>query len=105
MYQATITPNYRVPSRPHIKSICQKLYTEEKEKLMGKLDSRHVALTSDLWTSQAVQAYLTVTVHFINDEWALESYVLTTTEIPERHTGTRRTPFSLSAMLTPMVLI
>ena len=82
-----IEPNYRVPSRPHITSICQKLYLSEKEKLLEKLQSRYVSLTSDLWTSHAIQAYLTVTVHFINEEWNMESYVLTTNEMPERHTG------------------
>ena len=82
-----IEPNYRVPSRPHVRSICQKLYASVKEKLLVALQSRYVAFTSDLWTSQAVQAYLTVTAHFITEQWVLESYVLETREMPEHHTG------------------
>ena len=82
-----IEPNYRVPSRPHVRTVCQKLYASVKEKLHIALQSRYVAFTSDLWTSQAVQAYLTVTAHFITEQWVLESYVLETREMPERHTG------------------
>ena len=82
-----VEPNYQVPSRPHVKSVCQKLYHSERECLITKLQAKHVALTNNLWTSLAVQAYLTVTVHFINEDWMIESYVLTTKEMPERHTG------------------
>ena len=37
--------------------------------------------------SRAIEAYLTVTAHFINAEWNLVSKVLLTHEMPERHTG------------------
>ena len=60
-----IEPSYQVPSRSHIQSVCQKLYASAKKKLLVTLQSHHVAFTSDLWTSRAVQAYLTVTAHFI----------------------------------------
>ena len=40
-----------------------------------------------IWTSRAVQAYLTVTVHFITDDWLINSNVLVTREMTERHTG------------------
>ena len=82
-----IEPNYLVHLRPHIQSICQKLYASMKEKLLFTLQSHYVALTSDLWTFQAVQAYLTVPAHFITEEWALESSVPEAKEIPEHHTG------------------
>ena len=82
-----IEPNYQVPSRPHIRSVCQKLYASMKEKLLVTLQSHYVAFTSNLWTSQAVQAYLTVTAHFIIEQWVLERCFLETKEMPERHTG------------------
>ena len=63
-----IEPNYQVPSRPHVPTVCQKLYASVKEKLHIALQSCYVAFTSDLWTSQAVQAYLTVTAHFITEQ-------------------------------------
>ena len=46
-----------------------------------------MALTTDIWTIRATEAYITVTVHFITNDWAMESKVLSTCKIPEHHTG------------------
>ena len=46
-----------------------------------------MALTTDLWTSHATEAYLTITVHFIDAQWNLISRVLQTCEMPEWHMG------------------
>ena len=40
-----------------------------------------------MWTSRAIQGYLTITAHFISSEWRLENKVLLTQEMDERHTG------------------
>ena len=47
----------------------------------------NLALTSDIWTSRTTQAYVTVTAHYISDNWNIRSYVLCTCQMPERHTG------------------
>ena len=47
----------------------------------------HVAITTDSWTSRAVESYLIVTVHYITSDWKLESKVLQTHEMPKRHTA------------------
>ena len=45
-------------------------------------------ITTDLWTSQyQVKGYLTLTTHFIDNEWALKSFVLATLEVPMEHTA------------------
>ena len=81
-----IEPGYVVPSRTHVASICRKKYSAIKEQLLSSLQKiRSVALTSDIRTSRAVQAYLTVTV--ITDDWLISSKVLVTREMTERHTG------------------
>ena len=60
-----------------------------KESLLQILSSKdvHVAITTDSWTIRAVQSYLTVTAHYITSDWKLESKVLQTREMPERHTA------------------
>ncbi len=50
-------------------------------------DRKYIALTTDIWTSAAIHGYVTLTAHFIDDSWQLCSRVLTTEEMPERHTG------------------
>ena len=46
-----------------------------------------MALTTDIWTSCTTQAYITVTAHFLTGNWKLVTKVLSTAEMPERHTG------------------
>ena len=83
-----IEPGYVVPSRTHVASICRKKYGAIKEELLTSLQKiQSVALMSDIWTSRAVQAYLTATIHFITDDWLKSSKVLVTREMTERHTG------------------
>ena len=82
-----LEPRYQVPSRPHVTKICRQIFNSHKKELIAKLDSPSVSLTTDIWTSRVQQAYLTVTVHFITEQWVMESKVLLTREMPERHTG------------------
>ena len=84
-----IEPGYKVPSKPFITTTCHRLYTSMKESLLEILSSTdvHVAITTDSWTSRAIQSYLTVTAHYITSDWKLESKVLQTREMPERHTA------------------
>ena len=44
-------------------------------------------LTSDIWTSVSTQSYITITVHFISDNWELCSRELLIREMEESHTG------------------
>lgn len=39
---------------------------------------QYVALTTDLWTSCQTQSYITITAHYISEQWSLESLVLQT---------------------------
>ena len=68
----------------HVSKVCCDLYDTQKDQISN---CGHVALTTDIWTSATIHAYMTVTVHFINDSWQLLSKVLVTEKMPERHTG------------------
>ena len=46
-----------------------------------------VALTTDIWTSVATEAYLGVTCHFLGDDWEIKSLSITTMPLEERHTA------------------
>ena len=62
-------------------------YNEKKAELISQLKEKDVAFTTDLWTSHGKQAYITVTYHYINDDWMMRSGVLATKHMPETHTG------------------
>ena len=82
-----LNPQYQVPTRKTVTKYLNKIYDEEKEKLQQKLTGQSVGMTSDLWTSNAVQGYITVTAHHITPEWELKCNVLGTRCMEERHTG------------------
>ena len=87
-----IEPDYKVPSRIHVTSICHKKYDKIKEELFASLSMvPNVALTSDIWTSRATQD-ATVTVHFITADWKMESKFFLTpgpSEAPQGWSGHR----------------
>ena len=84
-----LEPRYHVPSRvtfsqKHIPA----LYHETCDQLKQKLKHADtLAITTDGWTSRATQSYITITVHYIDDEWNLQSAVLQTRPMFESHTG------------------
>ena len=46
-----------------------------------------VSLTTDIWTSMANEAYITISAHWISPSWEVISCVLETKEFPDSHTG------------------
>ncbi len=65
-----------------------KLYEEAKTKLREELASvNHVALTTDGWTSNTGDSYITVTVHYINSHLKMITRVLNTSFVPQAHTS------------------
>ena len=82
-----LNPDYKMPCRKTVSKYLQKIYDEEKEELVGKLRGHSVAITSDLWTSNAMEGYLGLTGHYISDEWELKAKVLATRKMKNRHTG------------------
>ena len=61
-------------------------FEEEKEKGKEELKkATAVGLTSDMWTSIHMDAYLAVTCHFVDSKDKLESFLLTVVKFPESH--------------------
>jgi len=71
-----------------------KLYQSMKNELDSKLEEdlkelSCVGFTTDLWTSRANDNFLSLTLHYINEQWALQRYLLTCIPFAGRHTGVR----------------
>ncbi|KAL2941421.1 putative AC transposase [Bienertia sinuspersici] len=79
----------KVVSRNTIKSDILQLYRKEKLKVKESLKcapSRN-ALTSDFWSSITTDGYLSLTAHFIDDNWCLQKMILNFSFLPPPHTG------------------
>nr|XP_043887485.1 E3 SUMO-protein ligase ZBED1-like [Solea senegalensis] len=61
-----LDPTYTLPSRQALKKMVGEKYEEEKAKAKAQLQSvEAVSLTSDMWTSTNMDAYLAVTCHCV----------------------------------------
>lgn len=82
-----LEPEYRVPCRKTITSRLEKLRDENVSILQEKLANAHkVSITPDSWTALTTESYVTITCHYMLD-WEMQSAVLQTKAMPERHTA------------------
>ncbi|XP_076137405.1 E3 SUMO-protein ligase ZBED1-like [Alosa pseudoharengus] len=83
-----LDPSYVLPTRKALKSMVDTRYEEAKEKAKEKLDNVvAVSLTSDMWTSINLEAYLAVTCHFIDANDQLGTILLGVQHFPNTHTA------------------
>ncbi|XP_076841981.1 E3 SUMO-protein ligase ZBED1-like [Brachyhypopomus gauderio] len=81
---------YVLPSRKYFSEVAlPQLYNTTRQKISRELeeDVSYYSATTDLWSSRTLQPYMSLTVHFINDTWALRSICLQTAYFPEDHKG------------------
>ena len=83
-----LNPDYKVPCRKTVTKHLLHLHDVGKKELISLMDgSPSVSFTTDLWTSAATRAYITVTGHYITSEWSMKCSILATRALDERHTG------------------
>ena len=54
-----------------------------KDKMEG------VAFTSDIWSSPTMESFISLTVHWVDQDWYLHRWTPFVKHFPDRHTGTR----------------
>ena len=83
-------PGYVIPSSVNLMDVVRRKYAMAKEKLKRILaeNKTKYSLTTDIWTrSFANDAYISLTIHFIDEYWEVKSYTLATYSFLEQHTG------------------
>lgn len=80
---------YRMPTRKTITSLLEKKYEDAKLTLMKQIaDSKsRISITTDCWSSLNAESFITITGHFIDSSWKLQSVVLGTRYLEDAHTG------------------
>lgn len=84
-----ISSNLRVPDRAALTERIGELSQHARGEVLTMLRDEFVAFTSDIWTSAAVEAFISLTAHFINDKWELVDLPLECAEFGGSHTGPR----------------
>ncbi len=82
-----LNPNFKIPVHATIKTHLKLDYERKKAQLIENLKGKDVAFTTDLWSSLGKQGFITLTYHFISDDWIMKSGVLATRHMPEKHSG------------------
>ena len=82
-------PKYQLPSRKYFsQQAIPKLYNETRETILQQLESAEFfSATSDMWSSNTMEPYMSYTVHFIDSDWKLQSRCLQTLYTPADHTA------------------
>ena len=83
-------PRYKVPDRYQIKEMviqefnrCRSSIGHDLQKITGKF-----FFTTDMWTSTlSSEAYLGLTIHFIDENWVFRRFLLDIIPFKVRHTG------------------
>uniref|UniRef100_A0A8C6TE01 BED-type domain-containing protein n=1 Tax=Neogobius melanostomus TaxID=47308 RepID=A0A8C6TE01_9GOBI len=84
---AFVEPEFSVPSRKTITTRLEKLFDDKTSELRTQLTNvEKVSLTTDSWTALTTESYVTITCHYIQS-WKIQSAVLQTKAMPERHTA------------------
>jgi hypothetical protein len=84
-----IDPRYQLPGRkhfsqtaiPHLNAECRGMVERDLRAVA------YFATTSDLWSSRTSEPYLSLTAHYIDQDWAMKSKCLQTAYFPEDHTA------------------
>ena len=83
-----LEPAYHIPSWRTITRLVETRYEERKQELLKELSTaERVAQTTDCWTALTAESYITITCHYISDDWQMNSAVLLTESQPGRHTA------------------
>ncbi|CAF4433214.1 unnamed protein product [Rotaria sp. Silwood2] len=89
---AEAEPSYTIPRRKYFtNNVLQEMYSDVQQKVYEELQQAPgICLTTDICTSQANQAYMTITAHFIDlKNKKIKNFVLETKEFTGNHTAER----------------
>ncbi|KAJ0479669.1 putative transcription factor/ chromatin remodeling BED-type(Zn) family [Helianthus annuus] len=81
-----LNPLFKFPSRWTVARDCLSTYEEEKKKLKHLLKDQTVSLTTDTWTSVQNFNYMSLTAHWVDENWVLRKKILNFCQI-SNHKG------------------
>ncbi|CAA0806027.1 Unknown protein [Striga hermonthica] len=85
----SLRPSFPLKSRVTTRKEIMDIYLEEKEKLYAyfKTVRCRFSATMDMWTSCQNKSYMSITIHWIDDDWKIQKRILSLFHVEGRHTG------------------
>jgi len=85
-FVAGLKPGYVLPSRGKFNELLDTRFDEKNKKLMEMCHVvKYLSYTTDLWKSAAKDYYISIALHFIDDNWKLCSPLICTTHVKGSH--------------------
>ena len=79
-------PRYTVPCRKTVMGLIDQKYHVLKERIGNRVAQQSVlSLTTDIWTSRAGDGYISLTAHYVTDDFELCHHNLSTCHFPGTH--------------------
>ncbi|XP_036940317.1 E3 SUMO-protein ligase ZBED1-like [Acanthopagrus latus] len=80
---------YVIPSRNYFSKVAlPALYEKCREEIEREITTvEYFATTTDLWSSRTMEPYMSLTIHYIDDDFTMKSRCLQTSFFPQDHTG------------------
>jgi hypothetical protein len=82
---AEVCPEYEIPSRNTVASSIRARPSDIRNDVPENLKQVQVAWTVDFWLSVAMDSYMGVTYHYIDEEWLFRSILLQNMEVRFPH--------------------
>ena len=81
-------PRYVVPCCHTMDAVIEKMYCRTKQIVCQEMDGvSYLGMTTDMWTSRSGDGYISMTVHFIDNQFVIHHRNLVTRNFPGRHTA------------------
>ena len=82
-------PQYELPSRKYFSKIAiPNLYSQTQDKVAAEIkDIEYFSATADMWSSHTAEPYLSYMVHFVGNDWRLNTRCLQVLYLPQDHNG------------------
>ena len=83
----TLDPRYEIPSAKYFSNTAiPALFEKTRERVVTEITSaKYFSATTDMWSSSTMEPYLSYSVHFIDNDWILQSRCLQTLFVPKDH--------------------
>ncbi|CAG8842323.1 32534_t:CDS:1, partial [Racocetra persica] len=84
-----LDPFYQIPTRKTIHNLVINQFNQQRNLIKDYFSkiSNNVALIANFWTSLKMKNFIAITIHFIDNNWKLQHFVLDIFQFKGSHTG------------------
>jgi hypothetical protein len=84
-----LNPKFQCPGRSSLKTEIMNQFDNKREYVVNFIKNipGRCSFTTDIWSSIKNEAFIGVTIHYINNEWELKHFTLEVARITGSHTG------------------